>query len=269
MLARVEPIPIVALVGDFLRHRWYAAQLATDARFELRAVVSERQPPPRRGETAADEALIENHFAQRDAAEERFFGGAPPWEELAPDVRRVERGATNEPETATWVREREPAFLVLYGSSIIKAPLLEWYASTTVNIHLGLSPYYKGHATNFWPLVNGEPECVGATIHLATLEVDAGPILRQVRPAMEPDDGNHDIGCRAIAAGSAAHRDALAALAAGTAMPAPQRGEGRLYRRADFSADAVRELRRRLADGMIPEYLADKAGRDARFPIVE
>jgi len=264
----MSAIQVVALAGDFLRHRWYAAQFATDPRFELRAVVSERQPPARSGDTVEEERLIAEHLALRDQTEERYFGRAPSWEDLA-EVRRVERGETNEAPTAEWVRSFEPRYLVLYGSSIIKTPLLDWFDGRTVNLHLGLSPYYKGHATNFWPLVNGEPECVGATIHLATLSVDAGPILRQVRPAIGLGDDNHDIGCKAIIAGSAAHRDALAAFGAGELAPVPQQAGGRLYKRADFNAAAVVELRRRFADGMIPRYLEQKSERDARYPIVE
>jgi folate-dependent phosphoribosylglycinamide formyltransferase PurN len=263
-----RPIPIVALVGDFLRHRWYAARFANDPRFELRAVVSERQPAARSGETEQENRLIADHFAQRDKAEEEFFGDAPAWEELG-ETRQVERGATNEEPTAAWVRSFDPTYLVLYGSSIIREPLLAEFSDRTVNIHLGLSPYYKGHATNFWPLVNGEPECVGATIHLATLSVDAGPILRQVRPDPEAGDGSHELGCKAIIAGSRAHRDAVAAHAAEALEPKAQEAGGRLYKRADFSAAAVEEMRRRFADGMIADYLRDKPARDDRFPIVE
>ena len=68
-------------------------------------------------------------------------------------------------------------------------------------MHLGLSPYYRGSGTNFWPLVDRLPECVGVTIHLAIPSVDAGPILTQVRPDIEPTDRAHEIGSRAIIAG--------------------------------------------------------------------
>jgi methionyl-tRNA formyltransferase len=158
---------------------------------------------------------------------------------------------------------------VLLGSSIITEPLLVDFDMRTINIHLGLSPYYRGTATNFWPLVNGEPECVGATIHLATLSVDAGPIIRQRRPPMEPEDGSHDIGCKALIEGTNAMRDAISDYASGTVDLVPQSGGGQLYKSSDFHPGAVEEMRRRFADGLIPEYLSHKAERDAAFPIVE
>ena len=265
-------IPVVALVGDHLRHRWYATRLAESDAVELRGVVSEQQPPQPRGRSESEDALVRDHFAQRRDAEERHFADARAWEDLDAPFVAVERGGTNTEPIAKWVAELEPAYLLMYGCGIIRAPLLEWYDGRAVNIHLGLSPYYRGHATNFWPLVNGEPECVGATVHLATLDVDAGPIVRQARPPMEPDDGSHDIGCKAIAGGADAVLASLPELDAGRLAPRAQQPGGRVYRHADFDADpggAIAELRRRFAEGMIPEYLAAKPERDARFPIVE
>ncbi len=264
-----EPVRFAAIVGDHQRHRWLVAQLAADPRLELRGVVCERQPPPPKGETEEEERLIAEHFALRAEAEERYFGSAPPLEAHGVPVRAVAPGESNDPAVAEWVRGLGADYLVLFGCSIIREPLLADFDCRAINIHLGLSPHYKGHATNFWPLVNGEPECVGATIHLATLDVDAGPILRQARPEMAPGDGSHDIGCKAIAAGALALADAVAGYAAGEVEPAPQEGDGRVYRRADFTPRAVAEMRRRFAEGMIPRYLAEKPERDARFPIVE
>lgn len=262
-------VPVVAIVGNHLRHRWFAAELAGDDRIDLRAVVVERQRAPKAGENETENALIADHFAERAAAEEAYFGDAPPWSEIAPGVREVERGGPNTDDVFEWVVDRDPDYLVLYGCGIVRAPLLDRYDARAVNMHLGLSPYYVGHATNFWPLVNGEPECVGATIHLATLSVDGGPILTQTRPHVAETDGPHDLGCKTIAGGAAALRDQLAALAGGRATLVPQGPPVHVYRHADFHAGAVAELRRRFAEGMISAYLSDKDARDARFPIVE
>ena len=260
-----DPIPIVAITGNGLRHRWALWQLAADPRFELRGVVRERKRPLPSGTSADEDALLRSHFAERQEAEERHFGSAP---EPAAPVLDVEFGHSNDPAVADWVDARSPRYLQLFGCSIIRAPLLERYAERTVNIHLGLSPYYRGAATNFWPLVNGEPELVGATIHLATLAVDAGPILRQARPEIEAGDGAHDVGCRALAAGVAALRDALAAYARRELEPVAQAPGGRLYKNADFQAGAVAQLRERLANGMLRDYLDDAEARRGRFPIV-
>ena len=39
-----------------------------------------------------------------------------------------------------------------------------------INVHLGLSPYYKGSATNFWPFVNNELQFLGVTFMVTDKE---------------------------------------------------------------------------------------------------
>ena len=57
-------------------------------------------------------------------------------------------------------------------------------------------------------------------------------------------------------------------VARGGAHPVPQAGKGRLYQRKDFSAKAVKRLHENFQDGMIAEYLAHKAARDAKLDLV-
>jgi len=262
-------LDIALVTADQRRHAWFAAELARDPRLRLVGVVREAKRPVPSGETAEQHRLVSEHLAARDAAEERYFGEASDVEDLGVPVLDVAWGQSNAQSTADWVAGLGAGHLVLFGSSIIREPLLRDFDQRTINIHLGLSPYYRGTASNFWPLVNGEPECVGATVHLATLSVDAGPIIRQRRPDIARDDGSHDIGCKALIAGTAAMRDAICALAEGGAQLVPQRGGGRLYRASDFHPGAVEEMRRRFANGMLGDYLDRKAERDHAYPIVE
>ena len=46
-----------------------------------------------------------------------------------------------------------------------------------INIHAGVSPYYRGAGCNFWALYDGNPHLVGATIHLLSKGLDSGPVL--------------------------------------------------------------------------------------------
>ena len=135
-------------------------------------------------------------------------------------------------------------------------------------MHLGLSPYYRGSGTNFWPLVNREPECIGATIHLAILKVDAGPVLAQIRPSVEIFDRCHDLGCKTIIAGTKLMAKALKDYHAGKIMPQAQSGKGKLYKRNDFNAEAVSKMWTNLDAGMMKGYLKNKSSRDKKYPIL-
>ena len=75
---------------------------------------------------------------------------------------------------------------LVFGSSFIRG----WLADAlvvrgAVNIHLGLSPYYRGTACNFWAMYDGRPSYVGATVHMLSHGLDSGAILFHVRPSFD------------------------------------------------------------------------------------
>jgi len=212
-----------------------------------------------------DEAIIGDHFAARDASEEAFFGD----HERAHCVSRVlSPGACNEPEEIAAMRRADPDVVLVFGTGLLKAPLISAFPGRILNIHLGLSPYYRGAGTNFWPLVNGEPEYCGATIHFLDEGVDSGPIIAHVRPVIQSGDGPHDIGNKTIVVAAETLVTAALALDAGGVRGVEQVGRGRVYRRADFSADAVNRLYANFAAGMIDDYLRDQATRDRALSLV-
>jgi len=52
-----------------------------------------------------------------------------------------------------------------------------------VNIHMGVSPFYRGSSCNFWALFDGNAHLVGATIHMLTKGLDSGGMLYHALPA--------------------------------------------------------------------------------------
>ena len=67
---------------------------------------------------------------------------------------------------------------VVFGSSYIKGDLVEFLVKNrAINIHMGVSPYYRGTDCNFWALYDDNPHLVGSTIHLLSKGLDNGPML--------------------------------------------------------------------------------------------
>ena len=67
---------------------------------------------------------------------------------------------------------------IVFGSSFIKGELADFLVQKkTINIHAGVSPYYRGTDCNFWALYDDNPHLVGSTIHLLSKGLDNGPIL--------------------------------------------------------------------------------------------
>ncbi|HEY0970473.1 MAG TPA: formyl transferase [Gemmatimonadales bacterium] len=260
---------VVLLTGDGRRHRYLASVLSGSV--ELVGIHSEEKYSPLSAAPAMapwDVEVIARHLAERDDVEARLLGASCTFPDT--ELRRGPLSSVNDHATLEWVRRLEPDAIVLFGTGIVRPPLLDEYSGRLINMHLGLSPYYRGSGTNFWPLVNGQPECVGVTIHLAVAAVDAGDIYAQARPEAERGDRAHELGTRAVMSGAEALVEVL--LLEESARPrarAQDTSRGQLYRRRDFSAAAVRRMWDNLDAGMVEDYLADGERRRAAFPIVE
>lgn len=258
------------------RHRYLANRLC--AKFRVVAVGYEET-----GYMSADvvvddlnrgeREIVAKHFLERTKQEKRFFGHAAGWIDTRDGcaVRRIKPGTLNTADTLTFLESAGVDTIVVFGTNLIKAPLLGKWPTRMINMHLGLSPYYRGTATNFYPLLNDEPEYVGATIHLLDEGIDSGPILRHARPTIVTGDRPHTIGCKAIEAGTEALLSALAEYDAGTidpvapwTVPSP-----RLYLRRDYHPRQVVELYRKLETGLIPRYVERAPRVASRVRLVE
>ena len=255
----------IVLTSTMRRHQFVANALAS--RLDVAGVWQEKKSfePLRYAADAGEEAVIQRHFAARDASEETFFAGHG---RVQAPSRRLPPGGCNDAAEIDAMRRTAPDVVLVFGTSLLKPPLIDSFPRRILNIHLGLSPYYRGAGTNFWPLVNGEPEYCGATIHYLDAGVDSGPIIAHVRPEMRASDGPHQIGNEIIVQAAAALADAALACGRGQVRGVEQAGDGRVYRRADFSAAAVTRLYENVAGGMIAAYLRDKAARDRAVSLV-
>ena len=67
---------------------------------------------------------------------------------------------------------------IVFGSSYIKGELVDFLVKQkAINIHAGVSPYYRGTDCNFWALFDNNPHLVGSTIHLLSKGLDSGSML--------------------------------------------------------------------------------------------
>lgn len=255
----------ILLTSTMLRHQFVANTLAR--RVEMAGVWQEEKSfqPLRYANGPEEEAVIQEHFAARTASEHAFFGHHC---QLPVTSRLVPPSGCNDPAEIDLMRNAAPDVVLVFGTGLLKPPLIDAFQGRILNIHLGLSPYYRGAGTNFWPLVNGEPEYCGATIHFLDAGVDTGPIIMHVRPDIRSGDGPHDIGNKTIVAAAEALGDAAVALTAHGVRGVPQEGPGRVYRRADFSAAAVRQMHDNFETGMIDEYVRHRPERDRALSLV-
>ena len=186
------------------RHRYFVQAIRDHV--QVVAVGYERTGYTPAGVTAGDlspgEArIVTEHFAERDRQEQVFFGersafvtGTPPFSKGGTEacaVRMIEPGTLNSPEPVACLESAGVDTVVVFGTNLIKPPLLNRWSGRMINLHLGLSPYYRGAGTNFYPLLNEEPEYVGATIHLIDAGIDSGSALARGRMAVTEGNIGH------------------------------------------------------------------------------
>lgn len=132
--------------------------------------------------------IMQNYFSRVIAAEGEVFG-RPRF--LPPNVRQLalRTGDVSLAELDIFGDALEADIFIVFGASWIRPPLVDVLVSKrAINIHMGMSPYYRGSSTNFWAMYDRRPEMVGATVHLLSRGLDSGGILYHVRPRPEAVD---------------------------------------------------------------------------------
>ena len=250
---------IVILTGDELRHRYFTRKLAHDGRFDVVLAVCEGAEKGLAARLSRDpdaSGLQVRHASARQRAEEDFFAETVEHLPEAEQVQRVPKGDVNTEMVVSRIREAEPDLLVCYGASLVRGTLLDRFDGRFLNVHLGLSPWYRGSGTNIWPLIEGQPHMVGATFMQIDAGIDTGPVLHQIRAELALGDSPHSIGNRLIRQMTQVYADLIAAFDRVT-VPDPVQVEGRLYRNADFDAQACRALYDQFDSGLIERALDD------------
>lgn len=83
----------------------------------------------------------------------------------------------NNEATLAKVRGARPDLLVVFGTKLLKPPLIGLATMGAVNVHSSLLPAYRGLGSEFWQCFNNDPSAVGITIHVIETGIDTGDIL--------------------------------------------------------------------------------------------
>ena len=87
------------------------------------------------------------------------------------------------------------------GSCLVSSEIIN-SSKNVINMHTGLSPYYRGGATNFWPFITNELAYFGVTIHKMSTGIDSGDIIFTENLIYKVGDNYPEINCKAIIKGT-------------------------------------------------------------------
>ena len=131
---------------------------------------------------------MKNYFENVDNAQNKLFGNSYVDTKKNLKILPMVSGDLNKVSLDKLSNFLKSDIYIVFGCSYIKSKLVDFLVNQkTINIHMGVSPYYRGTDCNFWALYDNNPHLVGATIHLLTKGLDSGPILYHAMSEMKID----------------------------------------------------------------------------------
>lgn len=198
---------------------------------------------------------------------ERFFGDA--WRFLDPKIPLLVVPDINSPEVRERLAAMRPEVVIDHGTSIVRNEVLA-AVPLALNIHWGLSPYYRGTHCTEWALLNWDPYNIGVTLHRLTRDIDGGGVVAQARAEISPHDTVHSINMQLTRLGTQLAARAIEEVAAGRPLQfhSQDHSQGLLTLNRQWSRPLGRQIRYLERRGLIARMLKHPA-RKARLPIVE
>lgn len=166
------------------------------------------------------------------------------------------------------IKKIKPDLIIVYGTSIIKGDLLNLYKNKIINMHLGLSPYYRGSGTNYFSLVNNRPELFGTTFLFLDKGIDTGKIIHQLRADFKAEYNSHDIGNNLILKSFNHLSKLIINFKKIKLKHLKTRRKNFLFRRKMFGNSSLRLMNKNFKEKFIELYLNNKTKRDKNYPII-
>jgi folate-dependent phosphoribosylglycinamide formyltransferase PurN len=212
--------------------------------------------------------VMENYFSKVIDAEKEIFGGLR-FSATNARTLSIKSGDLNRIDIGLLAEALQSDIYIVFGASFIKGALLDFLiANKAINIHMGISPYYRGSSCNFWAIYDENPDLVGATIHLLSSGLDSGAMLFHALPKVAAIDP-FLLGFHAV---QAAHRALIESIKSGRlfslkALPQDRNLEIRYSRHRDFTDEVAKEyLERNLSARDIDRMLKTRRERQLVEP---
>jgi len=226
---------LVLFTSDQIRHRYFVNQLAPMADEFLIFMKSKPEIFPSN--------RVTRHYFDQAKEEMRVFGDPEflPWTD---DLSRLD--------------DFKPDLGIVFGYSVIPQIIIDLFPEgRLINLHLGLSPWYRGCGTNFWPWVDDRLDLLGTTIHIVDRGIDTGLIISQMTPYFKFDDNVHTVGCRLIQESIAKLQGIIVNGIEDDCWLKKQifSDTDRICKRADFNDEAILKYQENLKNGIVKKYL--------------
>ncbi|MBS1512379.1 MAG: formyl transferase [Bacteroidetes bacterium] len=142
-------------------------------------------------------------------------------------IHRV--SSVNDAACMQLLQQIQPDIVVVNGTRIISKKILQCTPALFINMHVGITPWYRGSHGGYWAVKNKDIKNFGTTIHLVDAGVDTGGVLQQAFVSPSPKDNFTTYPVLQVAVGIAALKDVLQQVMNGTLSVKPHAEKGAMY----------------------------------------
>ncbi len=253
---------VILLRADQTRHKALAHFL--NSKGYLVAQVIEQQSK----KFLSSSSLVTEHFKAREQFEKDFFSDQTSHNFVNTPAITISNNHINSKDTIKFISQIDFDIAITFGVSILNSETINALNDKILGIHLGLSPYYRGSGTNFFPFVNNELEAVGYTLMHLDKGVDTGQIVHQGRAPIVLGDSIHTIGNRNI---RLLFVEIIKLIESkfdfSISKSQNLMDSNRYYRKKDFTEQSLRSALENLNNGLVERYLSDTSNMNSRYPI--
>ncbi|MEE3253617.1 MAG: formyltransferase family protein, partial [Nitrospinota bacterium] len=248
------------ITGNQWTHKYFLNQLGSQ--FELSAVFIENFQYPNPSFNSDEERKTWNEFflirhktekSLLQVNENSFF-------KENPKIFNIEKGFLNSDKTLQLIQKLNPSKIIIFGTSLLNLKYLKLYPNRILNLHVGLSQYYRGSSCNFWPIYDLKPQFLGATVHFLGKGIDDGNIVIQNTIALDKNDSEFVLMTKPIILGTKLMIETVKDFNNNLAVNVKLKNKGNLYQIKDFNPKAIIKVKNLVASGKLKQTIELETG---------
>ena len=209
-----------------------------------------------------EQELYKLHFKKRDIIEKKYYKNKTTkiYNSYC-DTLNVTPSELNSQKVKDFILSKKPDVCFIFGVNLIKENIMNIMPKLSINLHLGLSPWYRGSATLFWPFYNLQPQFAGSTFHQIVNEPDAGDILHQTVPVLKQGDTLHEVAAKVVIQSAVDAVKLLKIIEKNKKIKLQkQKNSGKNYLIKDFEPHHLNVIYNLFNDNVVDEYLKGNLG---------
>ena len=248
---------VLLATGNHPRHK-YLTRLLKETGFLNALIIEKREnfiPSPPENLDNLTKTYFVTHFQKRNQAEDDIFDYLTNEVDFN-NLLEILPGEINNQKTLDFIAKNQPDILITFGIGILNRNFLSVAPKEIWNIHGGLSPWYKGAITHFWPSYHLQPQYTGCTIHYINSKIDAGAIIHQTPAVLEYNDGLHQLSCKSLKIALQVIVPLLSSIKKSNKLKGvTQKSTGKLWLKKDWAPQHLKMIYGLYEDKIVNAYL--------------